>query len=540
MIKTNEDFFPTPEKLAIQMISKINNKREIKTVLEPSAGNGQLIEHFKNYVDTRRFRVVDIKAIEIENDLQAILRSKNINVIDSDFLKYEGSDQFDLIIANFPFSNGHLHLLKAIDILYSGQIVCLLNAETIKNPYCNERKLLIRRLDELNAKIEYIQDAFINAERKTNVEVALIHIEIEKDIEIDLFKNVKDTSNDDLEININFDNKNLAMKDTIVSIVREYKYKVKLGVDTILNYYKNYRDLGKYIALSTNDDTRYFNDNIKDLTAKVKEETNNFLKNIRKHFWLKTLQLPEVQARLTEKRKKEFLKSLQEHENMEFTESNVRQFMINLINSYNEILKDAIEEIFEMMSVKYAWDESIHQKNVHYFNGWKSNNAFKINKKVILPNLSLDSDFSGNRYLRYNAKDNANDIDKVMNYFDKNYRKDYIKISDVATSQTTLEDGTVVKKDIFSKLESEYFEIKFYKKGTCHLVFKDEEILRAFNIEAGKRKGWLPPSYGTKKKSELTLEELEIVKEFEEDISKYDNFVGNAIGLNINKLLSAA
>lgn len=28
---------------------------------------------------------LDIKAIEIDNDLQAILRSKNINVIDSDF-----------------------------------------------------------------------------------------------------------------------------------------------------------------------------------------------------------------------------------------------------------------------------------------------------------------------------------------------------------------------------------------------------------------------------------------------------------------------
>ena len=69
--------------------------------------------------------------------------------------------------------------MKAISLIkYSGQIVCLLNAETIRNPYTNTRKELVKKLEELNAKIEYLEESFAQAERKTMVEVALIYIDI--------------------------------------------------------------------------------------------------------------------------------------------------------------------------------------------------------------------------------------------------------------------------------------------------------------------------------------------------------------------------
>ena len=73
---------------------------------------------------------------------------------------YNGLEQFDLIIANFPFSDGDKHLHKAIDIMFSGQIVCLINAETIKNPFSNSRKELIQKLKRLNASIEFYRKCF--------------------------------------------------------------------------------------------------------------------------------------------------------------------------------------------------------------------------------------------------------------------------------------------------------------------------------------------------------------------------------------------
>lgn len=524
----NSNFYPTTEHLAIRMVNKILWKR-VRLVLEPSAGDGSLIHVIKKHV----YGKTEIKAIEIENDLQGILRSKGINVIDTDFLKYEGLDQFDAIVANFPFSDGHKHLLKAIDILYCGQIVCLINAETLRNPYSNDRKLLVRKLEELNADIEFIENGFKDAVRKTNVDIALIYINIEKDIENDLLANTTDTGFEYTPEDIEFQNKDIAIKDTIEAIVREYNFKTRLGIDAIIGYYKNYRHLGNYMELITLDNTRdngrTFTNACTNLTDKLKADTNQFIKNIRKDFWNKTLQLQEVKERLTRKTKDEFIVNLKSHENMEFTQSNVRQFMINLIGNYESILKNAIEEIFDTMTTKYAWNNSIFEKNIHYYNGWKTNKAFKVERRVILPDIGLSSTFGGDWYFPNSSRDEADDIDKVMNYFDVKHKRDYVKISDIANSNK--DNSSKTNKNIFEKMHSEYFEIKFFKKGTCHLVFKDENILRAFNIEAGKRKGWLPQSYGTKSINELTYEEREIVNSFEENISDYEEGLTNKIDI---------
>lgn len=528
MFKENIDFYPTPEDLAIKMINKIN-WRDVKFMLEPSAGASTLIDYVQKY--RSRYNSLDIKAIEIDSNLQAILRSKGINVIDSDFLTYQGMEQFDLIIANFPFSQGEKHLLKAIDVLYSGQIVCIINAETLKNPFSNDRKFLIRRLKELNAQIEFIQDAFNTkeTERKTNVEIALIYIKIEKDVNNDLLKGMKIDENSytpDEDIILN--NKEVSINDNIASIVREYDFKTKIGIETIIGYYKNYKNIGQYIKLTADNEVltkRHGFDNTlkQDISTVLKNECNCFLDNIKKSFWRKTLELKEVKEKLTESKRQELVKSLNEYSNMSFTESNIRQFLLNLINSYNDILKDSIEEIFDLMTVKYSYNGTFQDKNIHLYNGWKTNKAFKVNKRVIIPHIELTHSFNDGMYPTFKTIERTNDIDKVMNYFDRNYKTKYKKISDAIRTTQILEDGSKIKIDVYEKLQSEYFEIKLYKKGTAHLTFKDENILRAFNIEAGKKKGWLPNDYGNKKYNELSLEEKELVKNFENNIDDYIN-----------------
>ena len=173
IFKENKDFYPTPKHLIGKMYRKL--KTNPTNILEPSAGKGDIVDYIKE--NDRHLRR-NISAIEIDNNLIAILKDKDIKVIDSDFLSFSAPDKFDAIIANPPFSNGEYHLLKAIEIMYRGEIVFLINAETIKNPYSNTRKDLVNKLEELNADIEYIQNSFlVDAERKTSVEVALIHIQ---------------------------------------------------------------------------------------------------------------------------------------------------------------------------------------------------------------------------------------------------------------------------------------------------------------------------------------------------------------------------
>ncbi len=59
----------------------------------------------------------------------------------------------------------------------------------------------------------------------------------------------------------------------------------------------------------------------------------------------------------------------------------------------------------------------------------------------------------------------------------------------------------------------------FYKKGTCHITFTNEELLKKFNIFGSQKKGWLPPSYGKKHYSEMDKEEKAVIDEFEGEVS---------------------
>jgi Domain of unknown function (DUF4942) len=68
---------------------------------------------------------------------------------------------------------------------------------------------------------------------------------------------------------------------------------------------------------------------------------------------------------------------------------------------------------------------------------------------------------------------------------------------------------------VFSNIDLRYFETTFYKKGTCHIKFKDQKLLDKLNIYGSQRKGWLPPSYGKKQYEEMEPEEKAVIDEFQ-------------------------
>ena len=161
----NQNFYPTPELLAHRMFDKVDFSK-VENILEPSAGKGDLIEALNSYKiksnlnESMHYHWKDyqISTIEIDPDLQATLVGKKIPVIDDNFLTYSGSTHFDLVMANFPFSDGEHHLTKALDIIFCGQIICLLNAETLRNPCTNTRKTLVYRLNSKPPKTPPTED----------------------------------------------------------------------------------------------------------------------------------------------------------------------------------------------------------------------------------------------------------------------------------------------------------------------------------------------------------------------------------------------
>ncbi len=109
----DKSFYPTPINTIIDMLSgiKIGNKNSI---LEPSAGKGDILDYLKDKYHSR----INLYAIEKNQELQLILKGKGYKVLTDNFLSFDPLNQFDLIIINPPFEDGVKHLLKAWEIMF--------------------------------------------------------------------------------------------------------------------------------------------------------------------------------------------------------------------------------------------------------------------------------------------------------------------------------------------------------------------------------------------------------------------------------------
>lgn len=168
-------------------------------------------------------------------------------------------------------------------------------------------------------------------------------------------------------------------------------------------------------------------------------------------------------------------------------------------------IEECIIELFDKLSYQYAYDDEL-RNNIHYYNGWKTNKCWYINKKVILPWMSAFSRYNGRFDPNYSIREKLKDIEKALNYLDGGLTEgrdiDMWLRHAAETGQT-------------KKIELKYFYVTFYKKGTCHLEFKNEELLKKLNIFGAQNKRWLPPGYGKKKYSEMDAEEKAVIDDFE-------------------------
>lgn len=513
----NRDYYPTPGKLIDKMLSGIDFDK-IETILEPSAGNGNIVDALrqKEEIHNKYHRYeeykIDIDCIEVDPNLQHILKGKEYRVVHNDFLTYDTMKEYSLIIMNPPFSNGCKHLLKALEMQSrtGGAVICLLNAETIRNAYTNERLDLQRKLTEYNAEIEFIQDAFLeDAERKTNVEIALIKVYISK-VQKESFiweglkKAQKEREYDAVE------STQLIDSDLFKAIVNQYQLEVEAGTKLIKEYFAMQPFiLSEFAKNEETGETIQKGDCILSLEVKNKKvSVNKYIREVRRKYWKALFQNPRFIGQLTNNLQSEFYNKINGLCDYDFSLYNIYQLKIDMQKKVVSGIEDTILKLFDEFSNKYHYYDEM-SKNIHYYNGWKTNKAWIINKKIIIP-LSgyrgLQFSWGGFRPTYYETVRKLQDIEKCFNYLDGGLTE----AVDLEKSLKFAEEFGETKN-----IQLKYFTVTFYKKGTCHIVFNNEELLKKFNIFGSQRKGWLPPSYGKKSYKDMTAEEKAVVNEFE-------------------------
>ncbi len=495
------NFYPTPQNLIRKMLEGINLE-QICTILEPSAGKGDIVDYITNYIKSNewkfRYHKLNIDTIEIDSNLQHILKGKGYRVVHNDFLSFETFKSYDLIIMNPPFSDGDKHLLKALDLMKNGgHIVCLLNSMTIKHPFSNIRKDLMQRLDELNANIEFIPNAFIDAERTTAVEIALIKVNIPAEgrtsILIDelrkteIYKQALNTTGEIIE------------KDFLNNIVQRYNFEMKAGLNLLNEYFA----MKPYILTSFKE---VYNNAVIELkvggSEKEPEFWNSYIQAIRSKYW-KALFNSEVFANVfTTKLRNEFHSRIDELQHYDFSLYNIYTIKTEILKGMSKSIDDTILALFEEFSHKHHWYNET-SKNIHYYNGWKTNQCWKINKRVIIP---LSAYSWGEFRPNYSAGDKLKDIEKVFDYLDDG-QSDHVDLE--VTLKRAQEAGQT------TKIPLKYFNVTFYKKGTCHIEFANPDLLKKFNLFGSQKKGWLPPSYGKADYDDMAQEEKTVIDSYE-------------------------
>jgi hypothetical protein len=482
------EFYPTPDALARKMWGTFENK-EFTRILEPSAGNGNLIKAMPSWTN-HGYSELKVDVCEIDMSFHPALKElSNVNVVGMDFMEFGDGAAISHIIMNPPFSCAVSHVLKAWSILWDGEVVALLNAQSIKNP-TKEGQFLCDLIAQ-NGHVEFIQDAFIGYDviRETAVEVALVYLRksagLEDSFTQDLISGMESDEHDqkadsmangyrqtyDLAIPkseienavYRFDVAVVAMKEAVMSQAKAAFFEARVG-QTMASRMSQQNEVPKDTS------SKWVRQEIADRYGKLKDRA-----------WTTLLRSSEFESKLSSKAQKRFEAQFNDIQRMSFSVSNIFGFLQGILDNQWEMQVEMCEDIFDEIT-KYSPD------NTAFYKGYKSNSKHKTcgwrlkSTRFILPGNTAY--FSGS--ISYEAKRRLQDFDKVFSIL-AGGTKQKVSLSDVFEKHMDeLRSG--------ERVHSDYFSVRYYPKaGTIHFYVKSQEVIDRLNKMVGQRRQWLPP-----------------------------------------------
>lgn len=516
----DKNFFPTPEAIIEKMVAPYAERLSTATILEPSAGSGAILDFITEkgidcqmqtsrgheYTVTMKAPHERVYAIEKNVELQMLLQQKNYRLVADDFLRFVPDTCFDLILMNPPFENGDDHLLHAWEILHHGDIACLLNAETIRNPYSAARKRLAKII-EANGSVEDLGRCFSTAERRTDVEVVLVRLH--KEDTADEFKiNLDAFSSDDLP---NFgemasDGKAIEQSSRLDAFIRSWDMAKRAAVEYIkarevLQLYmgcflqggntdqKNFQSSNVITALN-----KQLDDNIRK-PGHMYDAYNTFVGQAKKAAWDMIFREIGLARYMTRGLREKLDRFRETQGSFAITKDNIQTLFNYIILNLSSIMDEAVVEVYDKFT-RY------HKGNTSCNEGWKTNKQFYCNRKVVLPDV-VYAGFLPERY-GYNShystqamqSSGIDDIDKAMCWlsgrnFDSLTGEIEVPGLGKAFSPKDATINEVIRTIAVGDQqwhESAFFRVKCFKKGTLHLEFKDESLWARFNqvVNEGK------------------------------------------------------
>ena len=478
-------FYPTPDKVIRQMLSPYTSEQlATLIILEPEAGEGHILDFISKRVQSGRNHadLNNLYAVEIDPNLRAILESKDYAIVGEDFLKYFPRRRYDLIVMNPPFDHGEEHLLHAWEIIEDGEIVCLLNATSFDGKTNKERTIIDLVAD--HGTKENIGKVFaVGAERSTDVDVMLVRLVkghgIERSADEDTISFIPTNSRDNPEFQEQ-QGQEVAIQGFVNQLVGNF--------NAATAFYPEYRQarskIIRYAAMF--DHSEYTSSAaLKDSDGidNDKDSYNKFINQLQSEAWMKIFDHPKFQGSLTERARKAMDEFRSKQKRLDFNMENIEKMLYAVMDKRDEFLYGAMEDAFATMT-------EYHEENRVYFEGWKSNKCWKVNHRVVLPYFV---EYSFGHFSRgYSRSSELTDIDRALCLASGKPFDSIQTVDSALRNQFSIDDKHA------GEVHSTFFRVRFYKKGTIHLYFKDLELLKQFNYLVAKSRNWLPPANATK------------------------------------------
>lgn len=472
----NNGFYPTSSRGCEALTNGLSGLRGAK-ILDPSAGKGDILDYVHDHYGDRYDRnKTRFYAIEKEPELRAILVEKGYKVIDSDFLKYTGLQHFNVILMNPPFDEGVKHLIKAWSVANGSIIRCLLNSETLRNLYTQERRQLAKIIEQYGWAKE-LGPIFKGAERPTNIDVTLVHLQDTRkkegwrlDFDPDTTTYTGDFKLDELEENA------LALNDIFENYSARYLATVSafkemlLAKQKVIHYLNPLTDTyptpAKLVSEAMNEmdspDASY----------------NKFLEASNKAAWDHLFRKTKLGSITTEGVRKELEKLQADQGAMAFTADNMKVLFDFLFLNREQVIKQCVLEVFDELT-KY------HKDNRQHYPGWKTNTAYAVKARFILPSIGS----YWREGIDYDSERKLDDIQKALCFL-SGKKFDNIRSINQAYKVSQKAFGCV---PFGKKVKSEFFITKLYKKRSMHFLWKSEDLRVEFNtFVARERWGEIP------------------------------------------------
>lgn len=463
----NKDFYPTPRTVAMYMVG--GNNLNGKTILEPSAGKGDLVDYFNENGAT-------CLSCEIEPELAKIVARKS-KFLKPDFINVTRDEisHIDCIYMNPPFSADEQHILHAWEIAPDGcEIVSLCNYATLKNPISINRTIL-KRLIEMYGTSEDVGQVFKDSERPTNVDIGLVRLQ--KPSSENEFEGYFTEESDEVEEQANA----LISYNAVRDCVSRYIHACQLYDEVAENAIKMNNLVGMFGASKM---TFILQDSEKETAIQ------DFKIALKKSAWLWIFQQMKMNKFMTEKLKSEINKFVEKQQTIPFTMKNIYKMMEMVVGTHGNRMSKVLEEVFDNFTMH-------HHENRYGVEGWKTNSRYMINKKIIVNNVS-EIGWSGGCQIKYQGQGNKmDDLCRALTFLTGEHENlvtlyGFYRAKD--TGKVNEDNQKIYEYKFFGEwYDWGFFQVKVFKKGTLHAKFKDDKVWEMFNREVSKIKGFQLP-----------------------------------------------